>query len=209
MQIAVKGIRDGGSGEEVELKATRHGSLLATQRLPYGGLLTAKGDSWQTMATVAVAGLIVRPSTTAMVTLYNGEAPGGKSYIIERAFTHNLVATAAQGFFGIWLCVHHVGTAACGVDIAVQANNRAVSNYGGNAQFGIEETVHDDGWFPWGPSVEGTLAAKPGAIACAEINGRIVIPPTGMFSLQVVTDTTSSTFCSGFHWYEAVVDLGS
>ena len=209
MEIKIKGIRDGGSGEDVDIKASRHGSVLASQYLPYGALLTAKGESWSVMATVAVAGLVVRPSTLAMVTLYNGEAPGGKSYIIERAFTHNLVATAAQGFFGIWLVTHHVGTAACGVDIAVQGSLRAIANYGGNAQFGIEEAVHADGWFPWGPSVEGTAAAKPGAIACVEVNGRIIIPPSAMISLQVVTDTIGSTFCSGFQWYETIIDLAS
>lgn len=209
MEIKVKGIRDGGSGEEVDIKATRHGSLLESQRLPYGVALTAKGDSWMMMNVTAIAGLVVRPSTLAIVSLWNGEAPGGKSYIIERAFAHELVATAAAGFFGIWLCVHHVGNAALSTALAIAGGGcRGVTNYGGNGVFSFAVGVDDDGWFPWGPGQELPTAAKPGGMADAEINGRIVIPPTAAISLTVVTDTTGSTFTCGFHWHEVQVDLG-
>ncbi len=207
MELKALGVRDGGSGEEVDIKATRNGSLEHSARLPYGAAITAKGESWMMMNTTAIAGVVIRPSTVAIVSLWNGEAPGGKSYIIERAFAHCLVATAAAGFFGIWLCTHHVGNAALATALAIAGGCRGVTNYGGNGVFSYAVTVHDDGWFPWGPGQEAPLAATPGAMADAEINGRIVIPPTAAISLSVVTDTTGSTFTAGFHWHEAVIDL--
>ena len=56
--------------------------------------------------TAATAGLVVRPTTTAGITIWNGENVGGKSLIMDRLFTFNLVSTAAQSFFSLWYCMH-------------------------------------------------------------------------------------------------------
>ena len=208
MEIKIKGVRDGGSGEEVDIKATRHGSLEQSPRLSPGAAITAKGESWMMMNTTAIACLVIRPTTVAIVSLWNGEAPGGKSYIIERAFAHCLVTTAAAGFAGLWLCVHHVGNAALATALAIAGGGcRGVTNYGGNGVFSFAVTVHDDGWFPWGPGQELPTAGTPGGMMDAEINGRIIIPPTAAISLSVVGDTTTTTCTAGFHWHEQVIDL--
>jgi len=209
MESKLRGKRDGGSGEEVDIKATRHGSVLASQYLPYGAALTAKGDSWQVMATSAIAALVVRPTDTAMLTLWNGEAAGGKSYIIERVFTHALVTGTQQDMFGIWLCLNDIGMSTVDADITAICSNRAVANYGGNALVDVGATVTDiAGWFPWGPSgeVEAT-GVLPGSIACAEVNGRIIVPPSAGLSITVVAGTVDVDCCCGFHWYEEVIDL--
>lgn len=211
METKIRGIRDGGSGEEVAIKASLHGSLLASQYLPYGALLTAKGDSWQIMATAAIAALVVRPTDTAMLTLWNGEAAGGKSYIIERVFTHALVTGTQQDMFGIWLQLNDIGmTQPATAPITAITSNRGVANYGGNAIVDVGHTVVDiAAWFPWGPYGEAeATGVLPGSIACAEINGRIIVPPTAGLSVTVVAGTTDVDCCCGFHWYEAVIDLG-
>jgi len=215
METKIRGIRDGGSGEEVTFKTTRHGSLLAAQYLPAGAALTAKGDSWQVMSTTAVTCIVVRPDVndTTHLTLYNGEAPLGKSYIIERVFAHALVSDNAMGFFHIWLCVHPVGMTPCAADITAIANNRSITNYGGNALVEVDATVTDDGWFPYG-GVAGraceTEAAGvlPGSIVCAEINGRIILPPTAGLSIITVASHADTDCVVGVHWYEQVIDLG-
>ena len=209
MESKIRGVRNGGSGEEVNVKVTRHGTVLSSQYLPRGAALTAKGESWQVMTTSAVACLVVRPTDTAHFTLYNGEAPGGKSYIIERAFAHALVTGAAQAFFHIWLCCHDVGMTAPAADITAIRSNRGIANYGGNAICDVGATVVDDGWFPWGPSceVEGT-GVLPGSIVCAEVNGRIIVPPTAAISIAPVASTTDVDCVCGFQWYEEIIDLG-
>ena len=73
METKIRGVRDGGSGEEVNIKTTRHGSVLASQFLPSGAAPTAKGESWQVMTTTSVACLVVRPDTVAHISLYNGK----------------------------------------------------------------------------------------------------------------------------------------
>ena len=73
----------------------------------------------------------------------------------------------------------------------------------------LATAVADDGWYPWSVSrdVEPT-GALPGSVAIAEVAGRIIIPPQGSLSGTVVASQVESTFVFGFHWYEAIVDLG-
>ena len=215
METKLRGVRDGGSGEEVNLRTTEQGSMLTAQYLPYGTALTAKGDCWQVMTTSAVACIVVRPDVqdTTHLTLWNGEAAGGKSYIIERVFAHALVSDNAMGFFHIWLCVHPVGMTAPAAQITAFANNRGIANYGGNAIAEEDATVVDDGWFPYG-GVTGKACENeptgilPGSIVCSEINGRIIIPPTAGISLITVASHADTTCVVGFHWYEEIIDLG-
>ncbi len=197
--------------EEKPMQGDGDGNLLVTQGMPAGVEMSRLGDGWSAMQTAATAGLVVRPSTTAAFTLWNGEPAGGKSYVIDRLFTHALVSTAADGFFGIWATVHVVNMTNPGADIARSATNltgNTGKTYNGQAVVGVAETVVDNGWYPWGPGsqMEGT-GVLPGSIAVSEVAGRLIIPPTAGLSIQVVADTTGSTFTSGCSWYEAQLAL--
>ena len=178
---------------------------------PYAEL-TRLGGGYSAIATAAVVGLVVRPSTVAQFTVWNGESAGGKSYVIDRLFTHNLVSTSALSFFGIWACIHPAGMTNPGEDIAASATN-VTGNYGrtydGNAVVGVGETVIDNGWYPWTDSVEVTTAgALPGAHLTANVQGRLIVPPQGGISLTVVCSLASTvTFTSGCSWYEVQLQL--
>jgi hypothetical protein len=183
-------------GDEVDVKATERGML---HNLPYKVVWTAKGYGWQAMATSAIAALVVRPSTTAAATLFNNSTD--KNYVIERVMTHQLVSAAAESRFGIWLCVHPVGMTAPTNDITVRNNTRGLTA-GTEGIFDNGATVVDDGWFPWGESrdVEPT-GVLPGAQVCAEINGRIILPPTSAISAHIVASSVNEDFTIGFHWF--------
>ena len=201
----------GGSKEEVESKGGVDGDLAVSQYMPAGALVTSTGAGYQAMTTTAGAALVVRPTTVPLATLYNGENGGGKSYIIERAFTHCLVSSAAsESRFAIWLCVHPAGTDEDIADTITTKNNTAgKAGYAGNANLALATAVADDGWFPWSVSqdVEPT-GVLPGAVAIAEVNGRIILPPRASLSIAVVASLVSCTFVAGFHWYERQIDLG-
>lgn len=196
------------TGNKKAIKATNYGDLLVAQGLPASAVQTAQGNGYQAMSTAAIAGLVVRPSTTAAFTLWNGNAGGGKSYVIERIMAFNLVSTAAQTFAGIWACVHPVGMSAVTADITAIKNTRGIANYGGNARLDTGATVTDDGWFPWGASSEAEEAGVlPGGIICAPIGGKMIVPPTAGVSMHVVSGLVGDTFTHGFHWYEVQLDL--
>ena len=168
--------------------------------------MSRQGEGYSVITTSAVAGLVVRPSTVAKLTLYNGEGPGtGKSLIIDRAFAFNLVG-AASSTYHIWLCVHQKGMTIPASDIAKGVTTNWKGNtgkqYNGSAIADIGATVVDDGWYPWGPSGSTVTVTTPGQAICAEVAGRLIVPPTSAISIQVVADVTGATFTCGLSWYE-------
>lgn len=202
----------GDSSTEKKLEANEKSELLTAQGLPPYVEMARLGDGWSAIATAAVVGLVVRPSTVAQFTLFNNEQGGGKSYIIDRLFTHNLVSTNALSFYSIWATVHPAGMTNPGIDIAASATNitgNTGKTYNGNAVVGVAETIVDNGWYPWATSVEVTTATTlPGSHLVAEVNGRLIVPPQGGISLTVVCSLASTvTFCTGLSWFETVLDL--
>lgn len=204
MQTKIRAIRRGGSGEEVDVKVGVGGGLNVSQYLPSEATLTALGCGWQICNPTAKGCVVVKPSIAALLTLWNGEQGGGKSYIISRIYAHQL-AGATTSSFALWACVH-VATTTLDGDLtnAYFASTRGIATYGGNAKVDIDETVADDGWFPWTASVPGTVDDGPTVVA--DVFGRMIIPPQCSISLHVVGQTGS--YIVGFHWYEVQLDLG-
>lgn len=186
------------NGDPVEVQATEDGILYWA---PVGMLWTAKGYGYQAKAVTAVAALVVRPGATAMLTLFNNEAGGGKSYVIERVNAHNLVGVAGSSY-SIWLCVHPVGMAAPVNDITPRDNTGGRARGGSLAIVDIAATVVDDGWYPWGNSGHAVTVTVPGGVVEAPINKDIILPPQSGLSAHVVADTTGATFTIGFRWFE-------
>lgn len=182
--------------ESVTAKGTEGGFTIT---VPYSLAWTAKGYGKQAMATAAVAALVVRPSTTAMATLRNNSA--NKALVIERVFGHNLVAVA-ESEYQLWLCSHPAGMAAVTNDITVRNSTNGRAAGGSDTSFDNGATVTDDGWFIWSPFGHTTTVTTPAGSVLAEVGGRIIVPPTGGISAQVVAQTTSATFTLGFHWFE-------
>ena len=152
------------------------------------------------MATAAVASLIVRPSTVAIITFYNNTA---KNFVIERVFAHNLVSIA-NGQFGIWLCVHPVGMTAPTNDITIRNSTRGLTA-GTEGIFDNAATVADNGWFPWGKNSTSVTATVPGSLTEALIDGEIIIPPTAGISASCVSQTAVVTVCMGLHYFSVPV----
>lgn len=213
MQTEIRGIRGGGSAEEVGIKITRFGDIHVNQMLPSGALLAAKGDSWTVITTTAIPALVNEPSADALLLLYNGEAAGGKSYIIERIFAYQDVSGTNESRWSLWAMVIPVGYAAPTVEIAVVdfGNMRGVANYGGNARPEVDaSTLTDYGWSPWSSSldVEPTITVR-GAAVSVDVDGLMVIPPTAALALHVVASSVDEDFTVGIHWHEVVLDLGT
>ncbi len=210
LQSLLRGIRIGGSNEEVSAKATVNGSLVVAQNLPGFALLAAQGRGAWAQATAAVAGTTTIPTTTALGTLRNGEAGGGKSLVIDRIFANSENYDAGtHNFFFLWVVVHSlVGTLT--EDITIHGLRSGNVVYGGSAQFDVGETVVDDGWFSVGNSVETNQGnAKGMSNIDYKMEGRIVLPPGGgSMSIHVGCNDSNLTFQVGVSWYEVQMDLG-
>ena len=214
MAVKVEGTQRGGParGGEKAVETTPSGDQFVAAGLPPYAELTRQGGGYSVIAISALVGLVVRPSTTAQITLWNGEGTGGKSYVIDRLFTHNLVSTAALSFYSLWATVHPSGMTNPGVDIARSATNitgNSGKKYNGMAVVGVAESVDDNGWYPWATSTEVTTAGVvPGSHLSVDVEGRLIVPPQGGISLTNVCSIASTvTFCTGLSWYEMQLDL--
>lgn len=175
--------------------------------------MTRRNKGWQVMTTSAVAALVVRPSTTALFTLYNNNTAASKiAFIIDRIFAFNLVNTDAVEDWGVWAMINATGMAAPTADItAIKSMSGLATAYGGGAICDVGATVTDNGWFPVdtiGSKVGNTSTVTPGTSIAIPIEGRFVIPPTAAISVHVVASLVGQTFTTGFSWYETVVPMG-
>ncbi len=201
-----------GTAEERNIEVNEKGELLTAQGLlPYTEM-TRRYEGWSAIATSAAAAVAVRPTTTAGITLYNGEPQNGKSYIIDRIFTHCLVSGAEEGRFSIWACSHPVNTAVPATGPLAAAVNQKNGNrgglYTGLSVFDVGDTCIDQGWYPWGYSTDmEPTGVLPGAAIDVRVEGRLIVPPTAALSVQIVTSVNDETFCSGISWYEVKLDI--
>ena len=199
----IKAIEYGTSSTEHEAQGTPKGELLVVPAAAPWEEVTRRGASWSAMNTSALAALVVRPSTVANFTLFNNNASGSDiCFVIDRAFAFNLVSTAAEGRFALWLAVHPPGLSGPTNDITARASSVGkVAANSANAICDTAMTVTDDGWFPWGTQgdVEPT-GVLPGGVSIAHVDGRIIVPPQCGISTQVVSSVTGNTFTSGFSW---------
>jgi len=174
---------------------------LVAQGLPPYTEMTRKGNSYATMSTSAVAGLVVRPSTVAAFEIFNGYASGGKSLIIDRLFFFNLVSTnVIEGFSG-WAAVTAAKAAVSSGSFVVRGNSGKA--YGGPVIAAASTTVIDSGWFPWGTAIsKGAGGVVPFGAICVEVAGRLIVPAQCSLCLHVVSSLVGQTFTQGASWFE-------
>jgi hypothetical protein len=182
--------------------------LLTAQGLPPYAELSRRGRGYQAMSTSAIAGLVVRPDTVAKFTLFNGETGAtAKSYIIDRVFAFNLVTTAAISGYSIWGCVHPATMAAPTADITAINSMNGGAAYSGAAIIDVGATVLDNGWFPLNSgTLTGGVTSAPSGAQVVDVDGRLIVPPHGGFSIQVVSTIVGLTFTTGCSWFEVELD---
>lgn len=183
---------------------TRTDELLAELIAKQGplGLARMAHEHESAIQDAATAALVIRPDTVAAITIWNGENQGGKSLVIDRLFTHNLVSTAVKTFHGLWYCMH--------LEMDKPTNDIATLRGTGDGRepnnstvvVDVGATVLDDGWFPAGNGGEVSESGiTPQSVSQWEANGRLVVPPRHGISVQVVSSLVGDTFTSGVSWW--------
>jgi hypothetical protein len=187
------------------------GGLIISQGLPQNAEVTRAGARFATMATAAVAGLVVAPTTVAALEIYNNTGAvnfngAAQSMIITRLFSHQLVTstTGLGGGAAIW--------AAVSVGKAPPTNAAlAIASLSGKGTIGLQvltaasqtPTVSPAGtWFPYGSTLkkESAGAVVPGGSLEALVDGRLIVPPGSSLLIHVVSGYTGDTFTSGAEW---------
>lgn len=189
-------------------QANEKGELLTARGLPQYAEETRRGVRFATMATSAVAALVVRPTTTAALEIYNNTAAApfnGKavSMVVTRLFTHELV-TSTTGLGGgaiIYAMVTMPKAAPTDAALAINSlSGKPAPTL--HVLTAASTTVVANGWFPYGPHIkkESAGAVVPGGGAEAIMDGRLIVPPGCSLCLHVVSGYTGDTFTSGAEW---------
>jgi hypothetical protein len=202
MADAVQGaIRNGVVNAQATIALNQLGEQLAASGLPRGTEMVRRGSAWATISTSAVAGLVVRPTTTAAFEIFNGYASGGKSLIIDQLFYFNLVSTNVIESFSGWAAVTAAKAAVTSGSFVVRGSSG--KPYGGPVIAAASTTVIDSGWFPWTNAFsKGAGGVVPHGAVIAEVDGRLIVPPQCSLCLHVVSSLVGQTFTQGARWYE-------
>jgi len=178
--------------------------LLADLLAKVGPLGKAKmaGEYETAMTTSAVAGLVVRPTTTGLITIWNGENYGGKSLVMDRLFCFQLVSGAAQSLYTMWYCNHLAMTKPTNDITALRGTGDGREPDNSMVVVDVGATVLDNGWFPCGGSGEAEATGiLPGGGTEWECNGRIIVKPKAGISMHVSAGTINEDFTVGAAWY--------
>jgi len=191
-------------GFQSQVHTSELNELMVAVGVPSGTEATRQGKRWATMSTAAVAGLVVRPTTTAAYEIFNGYSAGGKSLIIDRIFSFNLVSTNVIESFSQWAQVTTTKAAVTSGSFVVRgASGKA---YGGPVIAAASTTVIDSGWFPWGTGfTKGAGGVVPHGVIDTNVDGRLIVPPQCSLCLHVVSSLVGQTFTQGASWIEEVL----
>lgn len=183
------------------------GDLCITQSLPELTELVRLGDSWSVVG-AASAPLTAVPTTTAGLSLWNGEPMGtGKCYAIDSFGTVEIVTDATQQNSLALFALNTKGAFAAPTDLAQTKGSMSGRVYGGKART-VVATVTDDGWAPHGPSAPGATAFAGGVWRVHEalVRGLYLVPPQGLFSVAAAkTVATAAQIRYFIRWHEVKV----
>ena len=165
--------------------------------------MARRGNGYATMATAAVAALVVRPTTVAALEIQN--ITPGKVMVIDRLFSHWLVqSTTALGSGAVLYAMVTRPVVVAITDAALAINSLSGKGaLGKNVITAASTTVVDNGWFPYGSMAkhESAGAVVPGGALEALIEGRLLVPYMSSLCLHVVSGYVADTFTSGASWY--------
>jgi hypothetical protein len=172
-------------------------------KLPAMAQLAAAGQSWVGMSALQTP-LNAVPTTTAPVSLWNGESANGLCYVIDSIFLFNGVTQALATNFSL-MVMENVGVvSAPSGGSSITPKGTTGKAYGGNAQLKSGTTVVNDVWMPFGTSLVDVNAADFGAVLDIPVNGLYIVRPGGCFSIAglVATAPVATSVQLGIRWHE-------
>lgn len=187
------------------------GELLVSPALLPKTELARLGQTWNVKIATASAFTHVAalPTTRAELVLFNGEAAGGKSYVIDSVWHLGITSMAAAG--SVALLGQIVPNATAPTDNTSQLiTSRNGKTYNGYAKRAVAQTTMTaDKWELLASSNSGGGAtAQIGLATIAELNGGWILKPGDMLGVNVVAGTAAGTAIMGITWHEVQLPIG-
>jgi hypothetical protein len=193
--------------EDEQLHINNRGDQIVAPGLPELTELVRLGDSWQVKTATAFAALTTEPTTTAALSLWNGEPAGmGKCYAIDSvAVWERVVDATQQNQLALFAMLNRPAVAAPTDDTNLTIRSLSGRSYGGTARKVVGLAVADHGWFPAGNTNPNAAAVAGGAwrVHDVPLRGLYLVPPGGLFSLHAAKiAATASQLHAVIRWHE-------
>ena len=203
------------SGGNQSLDLNQGGDLLASLGLPERTEVVRLGDSYsaQMPAASALTLLITIPSTLAGLSLQNGEASGGKSYIIERFWVKAVTSMASACALTPLSQLVPAGTAQVADDVTVlrmSLSGKASPAGSTAAKIVMASTAPGCLTDKWNHHASAQVPATTNIATVVEVlcYGRYIVPPQASFNISVQESVSGGTAILGVEWHEVLLDLG-
>lgn len=191
--------------QRVNVAASPSGALLTSSYgLPHMRWV-AEGKGYHAIEASATAGVAALPTTTAGLTLQNGEADNGKWYVVHSVFCTFEASAAAVETAYIANVVGMNRVAEGTRDLALTSVKPLLGGagpYAGLAILDLGATVIDDLWSPVTSSVSNAVASNGEFALFAVLDGLVVLKPKAQYSVEICATTTGVTGRLGFNWFE-------
>lgn len=201
-------------GQDIRLLANNRGDALMAQSLPPKAELVRMGNTWECRIATGSAFTYVNawPTTRGELVLYNGEATGGKSYVIDSAWLYNISSMAAAQHQTLIAQVVPTATAPTN-DTAqlISSMSSKTATYSGNALRAVANTAMGQTtnlWSVIATSQASAMTTNLGAALYAELYGKFIIKPGAGFALAGIAGTAAGTAIIGVCWHEVQLALG-
>ena len=204
------------SGGTQLLDMNRGGDFLVSQGLPERAEIVRHGYSFSAQHPAASAWtlLITIPTTLANLSLQNGEASGGKCYIIDRFWVKAVTSMASACALTPLSQVVPAGTAQVADDATVL--RMSLSGHSSPASRTLSKIVMAStatGCLTdkWNHHASGNIAATTNIATLVEVRcyGVYIIPPQASFNINAQESVSGGTAIAGVEWHEVNLDLGS
>ncbi len=184
------------------------GQLSVAQGLPAKADLVRMGQTWSRAIPTGshFTHVAAWPTTRAELVLKNGEAAGGKSYVLDSAWAVNdatsIAAAACYTLLGQIVASHATAVTDNTAILTWSHNGRATS--GGLSQCAVANTTYGiaSRWQPLPSPQAAGPAVTPGLGAFAELYGYFILPPGSIFLLNLIVGTATGTSIAGITWHE-------
>lgn len=187
-------------GADLQPNCNGRGDSIVALGLPPQAEIVRMGESYVVTQATAVAPVAALPTTTAQLTLWNGEPDTGRVYVIDSVFAIVVVSAAAASAIGIAAMLN--AGKKTGPTGTLTPKGLAGHPYRGKGTVSLAQAVTDDLWHPLGPSVVGP-ASQVGMMIDYPVKGLYLVPPGHMFSTAVLANTaTTITVRQGIRWHE-------
>ena len=202
-------------GIETEFMVNNRGDLCIAQALPPAAEFTRMNRSYELAIATASAFTYVAawPTTRGELVLYNGEAAGGLSYVIENAWMYNITSMgASQPMTLIGQLVAAAAVVPTDDTAQLISSRSGRATYGGKAKKAVANTAAGqlaNLWRVLASSVIPAPTTNLGAALFADIGGRVIVPPGGVYALAGIAGTAVGTAIIGVSWSEVQLAFGN